>query len=239
MTHEDLHVPGRNRLLAGLSEAVADRVTGVLEPVSLALKDLLYEPGRPIEYVYFPLTGMVSMVISMEDGGTVEVGTVGNEGLVGTPVFLGVDASPTRVLAQVPGRSLRMAVSDFRKEIAEVDAVLYWRIARYQQALLNQVAQSVACNHLHSIDMRTARWLLMTHDRVGEDEFPLTQEFLSQMLGVRRPSVTVAAGLLEKAGLISYRRGRIKVVDRARLEAASCECYRVVRAEHERLVGGE
>jgi CRP-like cAMP-binding protein len=136
----------------------------------------------------------------------------------------------------VPGDTLRMSVATFKKQI-EVDRALHDIVSRYLQAFINQISQSVACNHLHSVEERACRWLLMTHDRVRSDEFSLTQEFLSQMLGVRRPSVTIAAGLLEKAGLITYKRGRITVIDRQRLEAAACECYAVVKREYERLLG--
>lgn len=178
----------------------------------------------------------MSLVIEMQNGGTVEVGTVGNEGMVGTPVFLGAERSPTKAFCQVPGECSRMPTAAFKKELAEADGILRQLISRYAQAMINQISQSVACNHLHSVEERTCRWLLMTHDRVGSDDFLLTQEFLAQMLGVRRSSVTVAAGLLEKAGLITYKRGRITVLDRERLEQASCECYQVVRREYDRLL---
>src|SRR5262249_23637303 len=189
-----------------------------------------------IEHVYFPLSGVMSLVVQMADNATVEVGTIGNEGMVGTPVLLGVDRSPTKAFCQVPGECLRMSIAEFKQEIEAEDGVFRRLLNRYAQALINQISQSVGCNHLHSVEERTCRWLLMTHDRVGKDEFLLTQEFLAQMLGVRRSSVTVAAGLLEKAGLITYKRGRIRVLDRERLEQASCECYRIVSREYERLL---
>ena len=231
-----LNVPGHNLLLASLPRDVFARLEPELTKVSVALKQTLLEPNRVIEEVYFPVTGVMSLVLELQDGGRAEVGTVGNEGMVGVPVFLGADTSPTRCFSQVPGDALTLPVPKFREALAAADGVLHRLVARYSQAVLNQISQSVACNHLHSIEQRTARWLLMTHDRVGGDEFPMTQEFLAQMLGVRRPSVTIAAGLLEKAGMIAYKRGRITIVDRERLEATSCECYRVVRAEFDRLL---
>jgi CRP-like cAMP-binding protein len=237
MATRSFHVPGENRLLVGLPEPVQREIEGSLERVSLGVKHLLYDRHAHITAVYFPLTCVASMVVVMEDGGTVEVGTVGNEGMVGTPLLLGTDRSMSTVFCQIPGEALRMSAEDFKRHIDDRHGPFASQIARYQQVLTNQIAQSVACNHLHSVEERTARWLLMTHDRVGKDEFPLTQEFLSQMLGVRRPSVTIAAGLMEKAGLITYKRGRITIVNREGLEATTCECYGVVRAEYERLLG--
>jgi CRP-like cAMP-binding protein len=226
----------KSKLLSALPAAVYRRVEPSLERVSLEPKDLLYDGNAVIEHVYFPLSGVVSLVLEMKDRSIVEIATIGNEGMVGTPVFLGAERSPTRAVSQVPGPSLRMSVADFKEHIAAPDGILHDRIARYQQALINQISQSVACNHLRAIEERAARWLLMTHDRVSSDEFPLTQEFLSQMLGVRRPSVTIATGILETAGLITYKRGRITVLDREGLEGACCECYRTVKAEYDRLV---
>jgi len=176
-----------------------------------------------------------SLVIRMRDGGTVEVGTIGNEGFVGAPVFLGADKSPTTAFCQVPGDALRMA-DDFRKEVRR-GGPFHDLVRRSTQAMVNQISQTVACNHLHSVQERMCRWLLMTHDRAGGDEFFLTQEFLAQMLGVRRPSVTVVAGILQHAGLIRYRRGRMAVLDRKGLEEGACECYGVVRREFDRLLG--
>lgn len=203
---QKLHVPGENRLLAALPRKEYDRLRPDLDEVSLGLKDVLYEAEKPITHVYFPLNGVMSLVIEMSDGQTVEVGTIGNEGMVGTPVFLGADKSPTKAFAQVPGKALRMKAGTFKEEMKN-GGPLHGLIQRYTQAMVNQISQSVACNHLHSLEQRMCRWLLMTHDRVDSDEFPLTQEFLAQMLGVRRPSVTVVAGILQKSGLIQYRGG--------------------------------
>jgi CRP-like cAMP-binding protein len=155
---------------------------------------------------------------------------------MGTPVFLGSDRSPTKAIAQIPGEALRMEAKVFQKEMGR-GGPFYGLVQRYTQAMINQISQSTVCNHRHSVQKRMCRWLLMSHDRVGTDEFPLTQEFLAQMLGVRRPTVTAVAGLLQKAGLITYHRGRLTVLDRKGLEAASCECYEVVAKELDRLLG--
>ena len=224
---------GENRLLAQLRRENCDALKEDAETISLGLKEMLFKPDEPIRHVYFPLTAVLSLVIRMHDGLAVEVATVGNEGFVGVPVFLGAERSPTEAFCQVPGESLRVPVERFKQAIVrpEVNALL----RRYTQAYVNQVSQSTACNHLHSVQERMCRWLLMTHDRVGTDELILTQEFLSQTLGVRRPSVTVVAGVLQQARLIDYRRGRITILDRQGLEQGACECYRVVREEFERL----
>lgn len=212
-----------NRLLASLAPADLARISRDLEAVELVLRQVLYEPDAVIEYVYFPTTGCVSMINATPDG-SVEVGTIGLEGFVGVPVLLRADAEPTRALVQVEGRAYRITADAFREVVAERGDVERLFL-RYALALFNQVGQSVACNRLHSLEARCARWLLMTHDRVDGDRFELTQEFLSYMLGVHRPAVTLAAGLLQRAGFIHYTRGHITVTDRAGLESASCCCY--------------
>ena len=231
-----IHVLGENRLLTALPRAEYDRLRPHLEKVSLPLKDILYEANGPIPHVFFPLNGVVSLVVMMEGGFTLELSTIGNEGMVGTPVFLGSDSSPTRAISQVPGEALRMETKVFEGEM-KLGGPLYRLVQRYTQAMINQISQSTVCNHRHSVEKRMCRWLLMSHDRVGVDEFPLTQEFLAQMLGVRRPTVTAVAGILQKAGLITYHRGRMTILDRKGLEAASCECYEVVAKELDRLLG--
>ncbi len=231
-----IHVLGQNRLLTALPRAEYDRLSPHLEKVSLPLKDILYEANGPIPHVFFPLIGVVSLVIIMEGGFCLEVGLIGNEGMVGTPVFLGSQRSPTRAISQVPGEALRLETKVFQEEIKRSTA-LNRLVQRYTQAMINQISQSTVCNHRHSVEKRMCRWLLMSHDRVGTDNFMLTQEFLAQMLGVRRPTVTAAAGVLQTAGLISYHRGRVTVLDRKGLEAASCECYEVVAKELDRLLG--
>ena len=230
-----IHVPGQNRLLVALPSDDYDRLLPHLEKVSLPLRDILYEAHGPIAHVYFPLTGVVSLVIADGDS-TLEVGIIGNEGMVGTPVFLGADRSPTRAIAQIPGEAMKMEVKIFQKEMKR-DGPLFGLVQRYTQAMINQISQSIVCNHRHSVEKRMCRWLLMSHNRVGTDEFPLTHEFLAQMLGVCRPTVTAVAGTLQKAGLINYHRGRITVLDRKGLEAACCECYQVVASESDRLLG--
>ena len=233
--------PLRNQLLASLNPAARNRVVSRMEAIDLPVKQVLYTGGKSLEHVYFPLTGVVSLILAadgVEGGeGGVEIGTVGNEGFVGLPLLLATDAMPTTAFSQVPGSALRMSADDFRDELDRNDE-LRTLLLRYTQALFNQVAQAAFCNRAHTIEQRCARWLLMTHDRVGRDEFPLTHEFLSQMLGVRRAGVTVAAGMLQRAGMIRYARGIIRIEDRPALEAAACTCYAIIRREFERLIGG-
>lgn len=230
-----IHQVGKNALLSALPADEKARIESRLLPVHLGLKDVVYEPNVPIPFVYFPLSGVVSLVVVMDDGLVVECATVGNEGLAGVPVFLGAERSPHQAFSQVPGESLRMSADDFRRE-TQPGSALHDVLQRYNQGLMNQMAYSVACNRLHSVEERMCRWLLMTRDRVGANDFSLTQEFLAQMLGVRRASVTVVAGVLQKAGFIAYSRGRITILDGRRLEAAACECYEIVQKEFERLL---
>jgi CRP-like cAMP-binding protein len=171
-----IHVMGENRLLAALPKAEYDRLRPHLEKVSLPLKDILYEASSPIPHVFFPLKGVVSLVIVMDSGFSLEVGVIGNEGMVGTPVFLGSQSSPTRAISQVPGEALRLETTVFQDEIKRGGA-LYGLVQRYTQAMINQISQSTVCNHRHSVEKRMCRWLLMSHDRVGTDDFPLTHEF--------------------------------------------------------------
>jgi CRP-like cAMP-binding protein len=192
-------------------------------------------PNEPIEYVYFPNSGIISLVNLTEDGGTVEAATVGNEGMVGLPLLLGTDRMIGQAITQIVGDALRMKADVFKQEVTPASP-LYSLLLRYTQALMNLISQSVACNCLHSVEDRCCRWLLLCQDRVESDEFPLTQEFLAQMLGVRRASVSVVAATLQKAGLIRYRRGKITILDRLGLEAASCECYQIVKQELDRLL---
>ena len=233
---QDPPIPPKNRLLAALPLEEYERLLSKLETVSLTLKQVLYEPNVPIQHVYFLNHGVASVVNLMEDGTAVEIATVGNEGMLGIPVFLGVDKSPQQVFIQISGDGMRMKADVFKNEVNR-GGPLQSLVQRYTQALFNQIAQSAACNRIHSIEERCCRWLLMTRDRVGSDQFLLTQEFLSQMLGVRRPSVSVVAAILQKAGLINYSRGRITILNREGLEASTCECYRIVQEEFERLLG--
>jgi len=227
----------QNRLLAALDDRELRRLGSGLVRERFELKQILYQGGR-LEAVYFPLSAVVSILTTMDDGSGVEIATIGNEGMVGVPVLLGATAIPARDVAQVqvPGELMGMETEAFRRAVT-ADGAFRRVLERYTQALFSQISQQVACNGLHSVEERCSRWLLLTHDRVGADEFPLTQEFLSQMLGVRRASVTVAAGALQRAGFIRFRRGRLTVLDREGLEGSSCECYRVIRGEFERLLG--
>jgi CRP-like cAMP-binding protein len=227
-----------NRLLDWLPLDDRRRIGSLLEPQRGELKQILYKPGAAIDALYFPIDAVVSVLTTLSDGAGVEIATIGNEGMVGSPVVLGSDAMPAREFCQVqvPGQLLRMDRASFTDVLSQHDP-LREILQLYIQALFSQISQQVACNALHSIEERCCRWLLLTHDRVHSDNFPLTQEFLSQMLGVRRASVTLAAGALQQAGLIRYRRGQMVIEDREGLEDASCECYGVLRDEYDRLLG--
>ncbi|MGH9182537.1 MAG: Crp/Fnr family transcriptional regulator [Acidimicrobiales bacterium] len=227
-----------NRLLDTLPEPDFDRLKPLVTEEWGEIKQVLLEPGARIQTVHFPASAVVSVLTGMDDGSGVEIATIGSEGMVGSPLFLGSAFMPRREWAQVqvPGGILTMDASAFGEEAGR-EGPFRDIVQRYVQALFSQVSQQVACNGLHSVEERCSRWLLLTHDRVGSDEFPLTQEFLSQMLGVRRASVTVAAGALQRAGFIRYRRGQIALVDREGLEGSSCECYQVIRDEFDRLLG--
>jgi CRP-like cAMP-binding protein len=224
-----------NRLLSALPRGFASELARELEQVELSTRQTLYESRVPIEHVFFPLDAVVSIVADMTDGTLVEVATVGSEGMVGVPVLLRGNDADYRAFSQIPGRALRLPAGRL-VDLVSSSEELAVRLYRYTQAFITQIARSAACNRTHSIDERAARWLLLTHDRVGRDEFQLTQEFLAQMLGVRRASVNTAASMLQRAGYITYSRGRIRVLDREGLEGAACECYRVIRDEYERLI---
>jgi CRP-like cAMP-binding protein len=226
-----------NRLLSLLSPDTRRQMLPALKLISCEMGRVLYEPDRVITHIYFPLTVVTSVLSEMTDGTTVEVATVGREGMVGLPVFLGDETTFLRTIAQIPGAALSMGRIDFLNLVEDKTSGLRRILLRYTQALFGQLAQQSACNRSHNMEERCARWILMTQDRVGHDEFPLTQEFLAFMLGARRASVTLAAGILARAGLIQYTRGKIQVLDRAGLEEASCECYGVIQREYERLIG--
>ena len=226
----------QNHLLAKLTEEQFRPLLPFFDLVELKVKEVLVRQGDPIEYVYFPSNGAFSCIVYMEDGSGVEVGTIGNEGFTTVEMLLDATIATETVVCQVSGTSLRMSANDFRTVIP--DSRAFSKILKCSgQAYLAQVSQSVACNRLHSTDIRFARWLLITHDRVQGDEFAITQEFLAAMLGVHRPSVSVVAGLFQQAGIIRYTRGRMKILDRARLEDSACECYAMVRGQFERLLG--
>ncbi len=224
------------RIMLALEPKERERLLAATSPVSLESKQILLNGGEHIDTVYFPDNAVVSVLITMDDGATVEVANIGNEGIVGVSAFLGVDTLGPRESYQVevPGQARAMDVATFLKAAGRDP--LRSLVEHYVQAQFIQVAQRMACVALHSIPERCSRWLLLTHDRVGDREFPLTQEFLAQMLGVRRASVSVAAGSLQHAGLISYSRGRVTIIDREGLENAACECYGTIRTEFERLL---
>ena len=218
--------PIANRLLAALPPADYKRIAALLDVVSLKLKRVLHKPGEPIRHVYFPGNGFCSILTVLEDGNMVEVATIGNEGMVGTSMVL--DGSPPVSTTMVQGEGdtcYRMTAGAFREEMNRRGA-FYDLLTRFAQAFVGFVMQSTACNAVHSIEQRLARWLLMARDRMGGDSFPLTQEFVAMMLGATRPTVTVVAGTLQRAGLITYHRGHVTILDGRKLEAASCECYR-------------
>ena len=226
----------RNRLLAALAPEDYAVIAPHLEPVPLEVHDVLAEAGEAFTHVYFPESGAVSIVTFMADGNGVEVGTMGNEGMAGLPAYLEADASESRTFCQVRGGALRLPVGDLLS-ITATRPNFRRLLNRYTQAYLSLVAQGAACNRLHTIEQRCARWLLMTHDRtLGAEVLELKQEFLALMLGVRRIGVTLAAGTLQEAGLIRYRRGNIRITDREGLEAAACECYGAVRKRFDDLL---
>lgn len=226
-----------NRLLDALPDEEFERLRPDLEPASLGLNDVLIEPNEPIGHVWFPVDSMCSVVATMADGQQVEVGTIGNEGMVGLPVFLGRNSVPLSTFCQVPGEAVKMRSEALRTEVKPGDK-LHNLLQRFTEATFIFASQSSACNRLHSVEQRASRWLLHTHDRLGSDEFLLTQEFLAQMLGVRRASVSKVASELQREGLVSYARGKITVTDRTGLEGKTCECYAIIREEFDRLPGG-
>jgi CRP-like cAMP-binding protein len=225
-----------NRLLTLLSDHDYERLRPHFSVSRLDYRKVLYDARREIKNVYFPIDGVASLVLEMRNGVGVEVGTIGSEGMVGIPIVLGDRHAPSTVYVQVPGQALRMDARKFRQELKR-SPTLHAVVLRYIHALFNQVAQSAACAHLHKVEQRCCRWLLMTRDRMPSDEFLLTQEFLGMMLGVRRPSVSLTMTDLQKAGLIEYSRGRVKILDRKRLQKRACECYKISKLEFDRLLG--
>jgi CRP-like cAMP-binding protein len=226
----------RNRLLAGLPEDVYGRLGPHLDDVPLSLGQVIYEPGEQLDHIYFPTTCIVSLLYMMENGTSAEIGVVGNEGVVGIALFMGGETTPNRAVVQSSGHSLKMKLGILKEEFGRGGAFQH-ALLRYTQALITQMSQTAVCNRLHTVDQQLCRWLLLSHDRLESNELMMTQELIANMLGVRREGVTVAAGRLQAAGLIQYHRGHITIIDRAGLEARSCECYQVVRNEFERLLG--
>src|SRR5580700_9940092 len=229
------HSPQQNHLLNALPAEDYKRIAAHLELVPLKLAEILYEPGVKLRYVYFPTTAIVSLLYVMEDGASAEIAIVGNEGILGISLFMGGETTPSRAVVQSAGYGCRLRAQLLKDEFGRFGPFLRL-LLRYTQALITQMAQTAVCNRHHSVDQQLCRWLLLSLDRLASSELTMTQELIANMLGVRREGVTEAAGKLQQAGLIHYRRGKITVVDRPRLEARSCECYQVVKTEFDRLL---
>jgi CRP-like cAMP-binding protein len=228
-------LPVSNRLLSALPAPVYERLQPDLQLVPLDLGEVIYEARETLSHVYFPSSAIVSLLYTMENGSTAEMGIVGCDGVVGIAVFMGGDTTPNRAVVQSAGESLRIPLAPFRAELRRTSE-LHRLLLLYTQALLTHMSQSAVCNRLHSLEQRLCRWLLMSHDRLELDELTMTQELMATILGVRREGVSVVAHRLQEAGLIRYKRGHIKIIDRTGLETAVCECYQVVKAECDRLL---
>jgi CRP-like cAMP-binding protein len=228
--------PIKNRILAALPAQEYDRLLAHLTPVSLTLGDTLYKTGEHITNVYFINAAVVSLVANLKDGSSVEVGLVGNDGMVGLSIVLGDDVSPNQAIVQIADGAMRMKASALREELKR-DGQLLGLLLRSTVAMLKQVSQTAACNGSHIVAERLARWLLMCHDRVPGDEMKLTQEFIGQMLGIRRSGVSEAAIVLQTLELISYSRGHITIINREGLQDFACECYAIVKGDYDRLFG--
>ncbi len=227
--------PG-NDLLAALPHSAFERMAPHLEPITFSLGEVVYESGGHMGSVYFPTTSHISLLYTMIDGSTAEMGLVGKEGVVGIALFMGGETTPNRAMVQGAGAALRMKARAMLDEFKRGGDFQHLML-RYTQALITQISQTAVCNRLHSVEQRLCRWLLMTHDLAQADELQMTHEFISNMLGVRREGVTVAAQRLQETGMISYVRGHIHILDRSKLLSHVCECYQVVKDEHERLLG--
>jgi CRP-like cAMP-binding protein len=224
-----------NHLLAALASPEYERWVPALETVVLPLGEVLYEPGDTLTHVYFPATAIVSLLYVMENGASAEIAVVGNEGIVGVSLFMGGQSTPSRAVVQSAGAAFRLDAAIMKAEFDRNGPVLHLFL-RYTQALITQMAQTAVCNRHHNLDQQLCRWLLLSLDRLNLDELIMTQELISNMLGVRREGVTEAALKLQAAGLIRYSRGRITVLDRAGIERGACECYKVVKNEYDRLL---
>src|SRR5438445_3358251 len=228
----DLH---RNHLLAALSQAERERLSPHLRLLPLPLGKVLYESGKVLRHVYFPTDSIVSLLYVLADGASAEISVVSNEGLIGSALFMGGETTPSRAIVQSAGHAYQLIGQQIKEEFHR-NGELQILMLRYTQALITQMTQTAVCNRHHSVDQQLCRWLLLSIDRLALPEIEMTQELIANMLGVRREGVTEAAGKLQKAGVISYRRGHITVLDRPRLEKMSCECYEVVRRETSRLL---
>ncbi len=226
----------QNRLLASLPAEEYARLLPNLRPVEFSLGEVVYEFGGQLDYVFFPTTSIVSLLYTMENGTSAEMGLTGNDGVVGIALFMGGGTMPNRAVVQSAGAALRMKAKILKDEFA-MGGKFQQKLLRYTQALITQISQTAVCNRLHSVEQQLCRWLLLSHDRLQTNELVMTQELIADMLGVRREGVTVAAGRLQDAGAISYVRGHIQILNRQKLEATVCECYRVVKDEFDRLLG--
>ncbi len=229
------HYPEQNRILAALPAIEFERLSPHLELVPMPLGEALYESGGRLQHVYFPTTSIVSLLYVMEDGASAEIAVVGNEGILGISLFMGGETTPSRAVVQSAGYGYRLKAQLLKQEFNRAGSILQL-LLRYTQALITQMAQTAVCNRHHSVEQQLCRWLLLSLDRLATDELTMTQELIANMLGVRREGVTEAAGNLQRAGLISYSRGRIAVLDRPGLEQSVCECYAVVKKEFDRLL---
>ena len=223
-----------NLILAAVTPAEFEKLNGLIEPYPLRMRENLQEPGEEPEWVYFPTRGIVSVLTVLENGMMIEFATVGREGTTGVPLVVGLDHSNITLVSQMPGSAMRMRAKDFMSQLQSSPSFAN-AIRCYSGVMFALLAQSAACNRAHHVDERCARWLLMTHDQAGGNEFPVTQEFLAQMLGVSRPGVAASAAALQKAGLISYHRGEMTIIDRPALEKTACECYQVIVQQFNRL----
>lgn len=225
-----------NRLLGTLPDQEYERILPYLEPVTLSLGQRIYESGDKLKHIYFPTTSIVSLLYTMENGATAEIGVVGNEGAVGIALFMGGETTPNHALVQSAGKAFKMRAQALQEEFIRAGEFQI-SLLRYTQALITQISQTAVCNRLHTIEQQLCRWLLLSHDRLQTDELKMTQELIANMLGVRREGVTAAARRLQTEGLIQYNRGRITILDRKGLETTVCECYQVVKDEYDRLLG--
>ena len=230
-----LHKPEQNQLLAALPSADHERLLPHLEPVTLPLGLVVFESGRKLRHLYFPASGIVSLLYTMESGASTEIAVIGNEGVVGIALFMGGESTPSRAVVQSAGHGCRLKAAVLKTEFGR-GGPLQHLLLRYTQALLTQMSQTAVCNRHHSVDQQLCRWLLLSLDRLASNELVMTQELIANMLGVRREGVTEAAGKLQEAGLIRYNRGHITVLDRPKLEKRVCECYGVVKKEMGRLL---
>ena len=230
-----LHNPRQNQLLAALPAEDYERLLPHLEPVTLPLGQVVFESGSTLRHVYFPASGIVSLLYAMENGASTEIAVIGDEGVVGIALFMGGESTPSRAVVQSAGHGYRLKAAVLKKEF-ELGGPLQYLLLRYTQALIAQMTQTAVCNRHHTVDQQLCRWLLLSLDRLPSNKLAMTQELIANMLGVRREGVTEAAGKLQEAGLIHYTRGHITVLDRPKLEARVCECYAVVKKEMDRLL---